>query len=81
MLLGKKKGKNSFGVLKIDMSKAYHRVRWNFLKAVLIAMNFDAKWVKSLLFITLSSLMATYPIPLNLGQDLGKETPSLHTFF
>ena len=44
-----KKGKNSFGVLKIDMNKAYDRVRWNFLKAVLIAVNFDAKWVKWLM--------------------------------
>ena len=28
------------------MKKAYDRVRWNFLKAVLIAMNFDHKWIK-----------------------------------
>lgn len=42
----KKKGrKNCFGVLKINMSKAYDRVNWNFLKAVLIAMNFDSKWI------------------------------------
>ena len=34
-----------FGVLKIDMSKAYNRVNWNFLKAVLLAMNFDSKWI------------------------------------
>ena len=46
-ILRKKKGrKNSFGALKIDMKKAYDRVRWNFLKAVLIAMNFDHKWIK-----------------------------------
>ena len=46
-ILRKKKGrKNSFGALKIDMKKAYDRVRWNFLKAILIAMNFDHKWIK-----------------------------------
>ena len=28
------------------MSKAYDRVNWNFLKAVLLAMNFDSKWIK-----------------------------------
>ena len=28
------------------MKKAYDRVRWNFLKAVLMAMNFDKKWIK-----------------------------------
>jgi len=46
-ILRKKKGrKNSFGALKIDMNKAYDRVSWKFLKAVLIAMNFDQKWIR-----------------------------------
>lgn len=45
-LLGKKKGtKNGFGVSKIDMSKAYDRVNWVFLKVVLVSMNFPSKWV------------------------------------
>ena len=44
--LRKKRGKKySFGALKIDMSKAYDKVRWNFLKAVLVVMKFDAKWI------------------------------------
>lgn len=42
----KKRGRRDrFGVLKIDMSKAYDRVNWNFLKAALLAMNFDTKWI------------------------------------
>ena len=45
-MVRKKKGRrDKFGVLKIDMSKAYDRVSWNFLKVVLTVMNFDSKWI------------------------------------
>ena len=44
--LKKKKGKKfSFGALKIEMSKAYDKVNWNFLKVVLTTMRFDPKWI------------------------------------
>ena len=46
MSLREKGGENGFGALKIDMSKAYDRVRWNFLQAVLTIMKFDSKWIK-----------------------------------
>ena len=46
-VVGKKRRKrDSYGVLKIDMSKAYDRVNWNFLKAVLTVMRFDPKWIR-----------------------------------
>ena len=44
--LRKKKGrKKGYCALKIDMSKAYDRVNWNFLKAVLLSMNFGTTWI------------------------------------
>ena len=44
--LRKKKGrKKGFGALKIDMYRAYIRDNWNFLKAVLLFMNFSNTWV------------------------------------
>ena len=40
--LRKKKGrKKGYGALKIDMCKAYDRVNWNFLKVVILSMNFS----------------------------------------
>lgn len=41
----KKIRKKGCGALKIDMCKAYDKVSWNFLKAVLISMNFSSTWV------------------------------------
>ena len=36
----RKRRKKFYGALKIDMTKAYDRVDWKFLKAILISMNF-----------------------------------------
>ena len=33
--------KNNYGALKIDMCKAYDKVNWNFLRAILHSMNFS----------------------------------------
>ena len=42
----KKKGrKYCFGALKIDMSKAYNKVHLKFQKVVLVAMNFNPRWI------------------------------------
>lgn len=48
--LRKMKGrKKCYGALKIDMNKAYDRVDWKFLKAMLVAMKFSPNWLNWIL--------------------------------
>ena len=39
------KGKKSFMALKLDMSKAYDWVEWNFLERVIRRMGFRSIWI------------------------------------
>jgi hypothetical protein len=41
----KRKGKWGFVALKLDMNKAYDRINWPFLTAVLMTMGFRTKWI------------------------------------
>ncbi|CAM8982331.1 unnamed protein product [Rhodiola kirilowii] len=61
-------GRKGYGSLKLDMSKAYDRVEWRYLKLLLLRFGFDANWV-SLILKYVSSV--SYSICIN-----GNTTPS-----
>lgn len=41
----KTRGKNGEVILKIDISKAYDRIDWNYLKLILLHLEFHSRWV------------------------------------
>lgn len=57
-----KKQKTCFASLKLDMNKAYDRLGWNFLQAVIIKMEFPRHWVS---IIKESISIVSYQLLLN----------------
>ncbi|KAL6549238.1 hypothetical protein OROHE_009083 [Orobanche hederae] len=68
----KKKGKAGYAIAKLDISKAYDRVEWNYLRSILNTMNFPTRFVE-LLMRCVST--ARFSFVVN-GKVYGNLTPS-----
>lgn len=64
--------RSKFVAIKTDMSKAFDRVEWSFLEALLLKIGFSTQWV-SWIKVCISSV--SYQVLLN-GEPKGRITPS-----
>ena len=66
------KGNEGFMALKLDISKAYDRVEWDFLKAIMRKMGFASRWVRLAMTCV---RMVTYSVLIH-GRPYGRIVPS-----
>lgn len=68
----RKKGKTGALALKLDVSKAYDRVEWDFLKGMMIRLGFSEEWINRVM-----SCVSTpsFSVHIN-GRAFGNITPS-----
>ena len=68
----KKSGKYGFMAIKLDMSKAYDRVEWNFIEMVMRRLGFHEIWIG---WVMKCIITVTYSVLIN-GEAHGRISPT-----